>query len=317
MNMLSIILSLPTANATARQRIWRALKASGAAVLRDGVYLMPERDDCRTTLDNLATDVREGGGNALVLRVEEPEGANFTSLFDRSDDYAALMAELGEVRGGLTADSVQDTLKQVRKLRKSFTALSEIDFFPGEAQRQADGALQELELACARTLSPDEPHAIGGVIASLRLVDYQGRTWATRQRPWVDRLACAWLIRRFIDRQARLLWLASPADCPPDAIGFDFDGATFSHVGNRVTFEVLAASFSLEQPAVVRLGQLVHFLDVGGAQPLEAAGVESVLAGLRASLSNDDQLLAAASAVFDGLASNFERRSTAERENDE
>ncbi len=305
MNLLTLILSLPTENATARQRIWRALKASGAAVLRDGVYLMPERDDCRATLDGLAADVREGGGSALVLRVEEPEGVNFILLFDRSDDYASLMAEFGQVRGMLTADTVLDALKQVRKLRKSFAALSEIDFFPGEARRQADGALQELELACARTLSPNEPQEISGVIASLRLSDYQGRTWATRQRPWVDRLACAWLIRRFIDREARLLWLGSPADCPSDAIGFDFDGATFSHVGSRVTFEVLAASFSLEQPAIVRLGQLVHFLDVGGAQPSEAVGVESVLAGLRAAITDDDQLLIAASAVFDGLITNF------------
>ena len=317
MNLLTLILSLPTENATARQRIWRALKVSGAAVLRDGVYLMPERDDCRATLDGLAADVREGGGSALVLRVEEPEGANFTGLFDRSDDYAALMAEFGQVRGGLTTDTVQDALKQVRKLRKSFAALSEIDFFPGEARRQADGALQELELACARTLSPDEPQAIGGVVASLRLSDYQGRTWATRQRPWVDRLACAWLIRRFIDRQARFLWLTSPADCPSDALGFDFDGATFSHVGSRVTFEVLAASFSLEQPAIIRLGQLVHFLDVGGVQPSEAAGVESVLAGLRASLADDDQLLAAASAVFDGLMSTFECGSAIVQERNE
>ncbi len=305
MNLLTLILSLPTENATARQRIWRALKASGAAVVRDGVYLMPERDNCRATLDGLAADVREGGGNALVLRVEEPEGANLTLLFDRSDDYASLMAEFGQVRGWLTTATVLDALKRVRKLRRSFAALSEIDYFPGEAQRQADGALQELELACARTLSPNEPQAIGGVIASLRLADYQGRTWATRQRPWVDRLACAWLIQRFIDRQARLLWLESPADCPPDALGFDFDGATFSHVGSRVTFEVLAASFSLEQPAIVRLGQLVHYLDVGGAQPPEAVGVESVLAGLRAAITDDDQLLIAASAVFDGLITNF------------
>ena len=311
MYLFILILSLPTENATARQRIWRALKASGAAVLRDGVYLMPERDDCRATLDGLAADVREAGGSALMLRVEEPEGANLISLFDRSNNYAALMTEFGQIRGELTPDTVQDTLKQVRKLRKSFIALSEIDFFPGEARRQAEGALQELELACARALSPDEPHAMAGDIARLRLMDYQGRIWATRQRPWVDRLASAWLIRRFIDPQACFLWLANPADCPSDALGFDFDGAAFSHVGSRVTFEVLAASFSLEQPAIVRFGQLVHFLDVGGAQPSEAAGVESVLAGLRANLADDDQLLAAATAVFDGLFSTFERGSAA------
>ena len=82
MKMITLVLSLPTENATARQRVWRALKASGAAVLRDGVYLMPERDDCRATLDGLAAEVRESGGSAYVLHIEEPKGANFVALFE-------------------------------------------------------------------------------------------------------------------------------------------------------------------------------------------------------------------------------------------
>jgi len=307
MKLLALILSLPTENATARQRAWRSLKASGAAVLRDGVYLMPEREDCRTTLDVLAADVREAGGAAHVLRVEEPEGANFTHLFDRGEEYGALLAEVVQSRNTLAADTMQGTLKHARKLRKAFASLVEIDFFPGLAQQQADQALQELELACARALSPDEPHAMAVAIAQLHAADYQGRTWATRQRPWVDRLASAWLIRRFIDPQARILWLASPGDCPANALGFDFDGATFSHVGSRVTFEVLATSFGLEQPAIARLGLLVHYLDVGGVQPPEAAGIESVLAGLRETLTQDDQLLTAASAIFDGLLVSFDK----------
>jgi hypothetical protein len=118
------------------------------------------------------------------------------------------------------------------------------------------------------------------------------------------------LIRRFIDPQARILWLDAPGDCPADALGFDFDGATFSHVGSRVTFEVLIESFALTQPALARLGLLVHFLDVGGIQPPEAAGVESVLAGLREGISDDDQLLAAALAIFDGLLASFNRGTT-------
>lgn len=307
---LSLITSLPTENATVRMRAWRSLKASGAAVLRDGVYLMPERERCRAVLDGLAADVREGGGTALVLRIEEPEGANFTGLFDRREDYAALLAEVSQTRDALSAGTVQDTLKQARKLRKAFGNLTEIDFFPDEAQRRADAAMQELELACARTLSPDEPQAIEGRIERLVTAHYQGRLWATRQRPWVDRLASAWLIQRFIDPQARICWIAHPQDCPGDALGFDFDGATFSHVGSRVTFEVLLASFGLGQPALIRLGQLVHYLDVGGAQPLEAAGVESILAGLREAIADDDQLLGAAHVVFDGLLASFSKAVT-------
>jgi hypothetical protein len=131
--------------------------------------------------------------------------------------------------------------------------------------------------------------------------------WATRRRPWVDRLASAWLIRRFIDPRARFLWLESPADCPERAIGFDFDGATFTHSGAMVTFETLLASFDLKTPALLRLGVLVHALDVGGVIPPEAAGVERVLAGMRDAYASDDELLLAAAAVFEGLLVAFER----------
>lgn len=309
---ITLVTSLPTENATVRQRIWRALKASGAAVLRDGVYLLPEREACRSTLDALAAEVREGGGTALVLRVEEPEGANFTGLFDRSGDFAALLSDATQARAALSAETVQDSIRLARKLRKSFAALGEIDFFPGEARRQAEAALRDLELATARTLSPDEPHEAAGDIQPRQVAQYQGRVWATRRRPWVDRLASAWLIRRYIDPQARILWLASPADCPPDALGFDFDGAAFSHVGGRVSFEVLVASFGLTQPALLQLGQLVHYLDVGGVQAPEAAGVESVLAGLREAITDDDRLLACAASVFDGLLAAFSRQGKTE-----
>jgi hypothetical protein len=239
--------------------------------------------------------------------MEEPDGANFVALFDRSADYAGLLTEVAQSRESLKPESVQETIKQARKLRKAFAIIAEIDFFPDEAQRQAEAALNDLEIATARVLSPDEPQNAMGQIQHCSIAHYQGRVWATRQRPWVDRLASAWLIRRFIDPSARILWIKSPADCPPDALGFDFDGAAFSHVASRVTFEVLLASFALERNALARLGLMVHYLDVGGVQPPEAVGVESVLAGLRDTIIDDDQLLAAASSVFDGLLASFNK----------
>lgn len=310
MKYLLLVLSMPTENATVRMRVWRALKSSGAAVLRDGVYLMPNRDECRATLDDVAADVRAGSGTAHVMAVAEPSDVHYAALFDRSADYGELLADIRKVQVELLSDNALETLKQSRKLRKSFTALDAIDFFPGEARAQADAALQELELAANRALSLDEPHAISSMIPARRIADFQGRTWATRRRPWVDRLACAWLIRRFIDDKARILWLDSPTRCPAKALGFDFDGATFSHVGARVTFEVMQSSFGLERPALARLGALVHYLDVGGIQPPEACGVESVLAGLRETLADDDDLLNTASAVFDGLLAGFEKGSS-------
>lgn len=304
---IALITSLPTENATARMRAWRGLKASGAAVLRDGVYLMPEREDCRNTLNTVATDVQAAEGTALVVRLEEPSDGNFVTLFDRSTDFASLLEDIATTREGLSPDTANETLKQARKLRKAFANLAAIDFFPGEAQKQTAEALHDLEQRAAWALAPDEPHPVNEAIARLSIQDYQGRLWATRQRLWVDRLACAWLIRRHIDPQAKLLWLATPADCPADALGFDFDGATFTHVGARVSFEVLLASFGLETPALQRFGALVHFLDVGGVQPPEAVGIESALAGLRDTILDDDQLLALASNIFDGLMASFEK----------
>lgn len=304
---IALITSLPTENAAARMRAWRNLKASGAAVLRDGVYLMPEREDCRGTLDIVAADIRAAEGTALLVRLEEPGDTNFVALFDRSAEFATLLGDVVAARNGLGPDTANDALKQARKLRKAFANLAAIDFFPGEARKQADEALHEFEQQAARALSPDEPHPVEHSITRLEIRDYQGRLWATRQRPWVDRLACAWLIRRYIDPQATILWLPSPADCPADALGFDFDGATFTHVGARVSFEVLLASFGLESPALLRLGALVHFLDVGGVQPPEAAGIESALAGLRDTIRDDDQLLGLATHLFDGLMASFEK----------
>jgi hypothetical protein len=306
MNWLLLIISLPTQNGTIRMRAWRALKACGAAVLRDGVYVLPDAATWRSTLESIGADVRLGGGRALVLCCDEPDDAQFATLFDRSDDYAALLAQIDVTRRSLSAESALDTLKHARKLRRTYASLVEIDFFPGESQRQVDSALQELEAMANQALAPDEPHGVEGTIPRLFAEDYQGRLWATRRRPWVDRLACAWLIRRFIDPQARFLWLESPHKCPAEALGFDFDGAAFTHIEGRVSFEVLLASFALTQRGLQRIGLLVHYLDVGGVQPPEANGVECVLAGLRESVTDDDQLVLAANGVFDGLLAAFE-----------
>lgn len=304
---IALVVSLPTGNATARMRAWRALKAAGAAVLRDGVYLLPEREVCRATLDSVAADVLASGGSALVMGVSPPLGIAFEDWFDRTGDYAELLSEIGRWREAWAAGSGPEAVRQVRKLRKAGQALAAIDFFPGEAQRQAEAALAELESALARSLSPDEPNAVDAAIPRLDPAAYRGRIWATRCRPWVDRLASAWLIRRLIDPDAQIVWLASPADCPAAALGFDFDSAAFSHVGGRVTFEVLLAAFGLATPALERLAAVVHFLDVGGVPVPEAGGVESILAGLRETIADDDRLLAAAATVFDGLLANFEK----------
>lgn len=305
MKWLLLILSLPTQNATTRMRAWRTLKASGVAVLRDGVYLLPNQPNCRQIFDDVAEDVQSSAGTAFIMQVADDESARFPALFNRKDDYAGLLVDLTQLQALFTAKALPSLIKQLRKLRKTFATIVSIDYLPSEAQAQAHAALLNAEIELNRLVSPHEPHETTGRIQRLEQSQYQNRTWATRKRPWVDRLASAWLIRRFIDKRAQFLWLDSPNQCPADALGFDFDGATFSHINGKVTFEVLLTSFALEQPALIRFGSLVHYLDAGGIQPNEASGLEQILWGLRNTINDDDQLLAAASSVFDALLTAF------------
>ena len=299
MQWLLLILTLPTENATARMRAWRALKASGAAVLRDGVYLLPAGEGLRATLAAIADDVEASGGTTFLL---DAQGGDYAHLFDRTAEYQQLAADLAACRGDLDTVAAVDLARLAKKLRRAFDAVAAVDFFPGPARAQAAAQLDDLDAALRARLAPDEPSPRAAAIPRRDPAEYQGRLWATRQRPWVDRLASAWLIRRFIDPEARFRWLAKPADCPKKALGFDFDGAEFSHVGEKVTFETLLASFGLEgEPGLARLALLIHYLDVGGLPAPEAAGLEALLAGMRATIADDDALFDAAAAAFDFL----------------
>lgn len=313
MNLLNdwllLVLTLPTDNATARMRFWRALKAKGCAVLRDGVYLLPATDAAEAELLELGTSIDEAGGAAHLVRTSSrgaDQEAEFRSLFDRTDEYAAFARSLADARKTLSDLSPAEITRLLRRTGKDFEAISSIDFFRNEASTRAEAAWQDFVALTNTVLSPGEPHQAEGAIAVLRREDHQGRAWATRQRLWVDRVGSAWLIRRFIDSQARFLWLASPSECPDDALGFDFDGASFTHVGDRVTFEVLVASFGLEdEPGLLKLGALVHALDIGGPVVPEAIGFEAVMAGAKARALTDDEMLAEMSNVLDSLLAHF------------
>jgi hypothetical protein len=306
---LLLIISLPTNSATTRMRIWRALKALGCAALRDGAYLLPQGEQHRAALANLVAEGMREDGNAWLLTVQaqsDEEDQAYRLLFDRSADYAGVLAACAEARKSLGSATAQEINRMLRKLRRDYEAVRAIDYFPNDASRHAESVWMDLVNVAEALLSPGEPHAVDAAIARLAASDYQHRTWATRRRLWVDRVACAWLIRRFIDPAARFLWLESPADCPADALGFDFDGAAFTHVGERVSFEVLLASFGLDRDrGLQRLGAMVHALDLGEGFVPEASGFEAMLSGARQRAADDDQLLAEIAPVLDALYTHF------------
>ncbi len=313
---LSLIISLPTRNSTVRMSIWRALKGLGCAILRDGVYLLPKSDASEDTLTNLANKTIKSGGHAhlleLISRNNEQDSA-FKSLFERSEDYAKLSTEILEFQITLPTQDAHSILRIAIHLRKNFQAIADIDFFPGEAKDKIQSALLEVEknVAALTLTSIHEPGAQSGSIQTLDTADYQGRTWATRKHLWVDRMASAWLIRNFIDKKASFIWLDSPQNCPNNALGFDFDYAPFTHIGNRVTYEVLLASFKLDHNiALNRIGALVHYLDVGGIPVAEASGLEMILKGTRNRCPDDDSLLTEASTLFNDLYLAYNKEET-------
>jgi hypothetical protein len=305
---LVFIMSQPGKSTTPRIRLWRLLKGLGAAVLRDGVYLLPHRETLRQELEEQVQGVQTSGGAAYVLAVEPVTAtdAHFRALFDRNEEYTALLNTVAHLRATLTATTEAQARRVLQQVRREYEAIVAIDYFPGPAQVHMGQALTDADAALTRHFAPDEPQPLGTGVRHLEHTAYRGKLWATRQRVWVDRVASAWLIRHFIDPNARFLWLKTPQDCPADAIGFDFDGAVFTHIGQRVTFEVLLASFDLAtDPALTRLGLLVHALDVGGVPVAEAAGFEAILTGVRASSTDDDQVLAAMMPVLDALYTAF------------
>ncbi|AOB31353.1 hypothetical protein AKI39_12665 [Bordetella sp. H567] len=306
---LLLVVSLPTGSASTRMRVWRTVKALGCAALRDGAYLLPAASPQAAQLVDLAEMARKDGGQAWLVHVQArdtEENAALRALFERSAEYSEWLDGLAQARKTLNELPAGELGRLLRRHARSYEALQQLDFFPDGTSDRAKAQWRDFRDAVETILSPGEPRATPGTIARRDPIRYQGRTWATRRHLWVDRVACAWLIQRFVDPGARFVWLEDPAACPDDALGFDFDGATFTHVGDRVSFEVLLASFGLDSNrGLARLGLLVHALDIGGPKAPEATGFEAVLAGARKRLADDDALLAEMGSVLDSLYAHF------------
>lgn len=310
-NWLLLVTNLPGRNQTLRMRVWRGLKGAGAASLRDGVYLLPQSANARQVFNEQAHEIRTGGGTAQVMvldknEINETEQTEFASMFDRTTEYAAIIRHIDSLKRQLAKLKQPEAQRRITAMRREIATLRLIDFFPGEARTQAEQVLTDTEMLFAERFSSDEPRASHRKVQRLNAADYRGKIWATREHLWVDRICSAWLIRRFIDPKAKFVWLKQVKERPKRALGFDFDDATFTHTNGKVTFEVLMASFGLQQDvALNQLAQLVHYLDVGGVPVAEAAGFTAILTGARANSPDDDALIKLIFPVIDCLYQSY------------
>jgi hypothetical protein len=304
-NWTLLILTIPGRQTALRVRIWRKLKMLGVGTLQDGVYVVPARPELRSVLEDQTLDIRAAGGTARWFDVTS-RAADFAPLFDRTGEYEALTDRIRKATPG-KRQTVAQAARAMHTLRREFEAIAARDFFPGPELDQARRALDALGAHVERLRSPDEPHPKRGRVKRHDLAEYRNRTWVTRAGPWVDRLASAWLIRRFIDAGATFKWSKRVARGTGRGTGFDFDGAAFTHVDGKVTYEVLVESFGLEgDAAIVRIGAIVHFLDVGGISVADAPVVEALLHGMKQRTRSDGAFFTLAANLFDDLYAGYQ-----------
>ena len=296
---LVIVAQLPTEDPSARMRVLRKLESLGAGVLREGVYALPDTPANRKSLDELAAHVGREGGTAYALRVAATsQGQNdaFRRLFDRSAQYEALVKIVEGLRLGFGQSDPSALARVLLKQRRDFEAISALDFFPSPAKARAQQALADADQEIRKLYFSKAPTSIA---TGEKL---HGRTWATRKPLRADRLASAWLVRRFIDPEAKMLWLEGAGEAPAGAISFGFQGAHFAPGDALVAYEEIMRQLQLgANQAIARIGAIVHYLEAGGAPVQEAAGVQTLLEGAVRRAQSDDELLAEAEKTFDLL----------------
>ena len=296
---LVTVAQLPIEDPAARMRVLRTLESLGAAVMREGAYLLPDTAANRQALDALADYIAKSGGAAHVLRVSAataPQQQCFERLFDRSARYEELVKTVESLRVGFGQTDPRAISRVLQKQRREYEAIAALDFFPGAPRSRAERALAEAERAVKQLLFASQSQTVG---ADEKLL---GRAWVTKKPLWADRLACAWLIRRFVDPEATLGWLEKGEKAPAGALGFAYDGAHFAASASRVAYEEMLAKLKLAANApLAKIASIVHFLEMGGGAVPEAAGVQTLLQGAVRRSATVQELLAEAEKTFDLL----------------
>lgn len=298
--------SLPSkARSSPRVALWRRLRRLGAIAPKAGVYVLPGRDDCLEAFQWLAQEVEQAGGEAVVLRVERFDGltdAELVGLFRRArkGDYDAIEAEAIRLEKASRKSGDRPRLRgELGRLQRAQAALGRMDFFDSPEGARVGARLARIEQA----LSDSRPLAVGRASRE----DLRRRRWVTRPRPHVDRLACAWLIRRFINRKAVIRYADAAR---PGEVAFDMPGAPFGHRGNLCTFQTMAAALGLDDAGVAAIAEIVHEIDLrdGRYSRPETEGVDAVLRGWLAGGLSDGELEAHGIALFEGLYAALSRR---------
>jgi len=292
-----------------RVTIWRRLRRLGAVSPSGGLYILPAREECLEALQWLTQEVQQAQGEALMMHVERFDGMSDAHLIEffraaRAAEYTALEAQATTLEKRVGVQLAPAERRQLRealeKLRRRHADIVRVDYFDAP-----EGVLVASRLGrIAQALVPTDSAAVG--VSPVSIAAYRDKRWVTRPHPHVDRLACVWLIRRFINPTAVIRYALT---AEPGEVAFDMREGEFRHRGNLCTFETIVLAFDLDSPGLRAIGEIVHEIDLRDgcyARP-ETAGVDAILKGWLLARLSDTEREAHGIALFEGLYAAFSR----------
>ena len=310
---LLFVHQLPARPTSLRVRTWRRLQQLGAIAVKQAVYVLPDSPNAREDFEWLRTEIEGAGGEASVFSADMVDTWSNDALVEefrrsREEAYSALAADAEKAARRITGTrrktAAIPSRRLLEQLRERLAAIERIDFFGGAGRDRVLTLIRQIE---DRASSSARAHRTAG--DSDNPTSFHGALWVTRPRPGVDRMASAWLIRRFIDSDARFDFVADRDQAPPDAVPFDMFGVDFTHHGDLCTFEYLCERFTLAEPALSRIAAIVHDLDLkdGHFGAADAPAIGAVIEGLRLAQADDATLLSDGITLFEALYRSFEQ----------
>jgi hypothetical protein len=307
---LVLIHQLPARPSNLRVTIWRRLQHLGAIALRNSVYVLPNTAETREDFEWLRTEIAGLGGTATVMATDvvgSPDDDELVEQFreQRHREYKKLIRDSEKLvkrwRRAKRPGPRPVALREAQAMRERYARILAKDYFDADNAGRAAALVRELETA-ASDVKRSTAHR-----NAAPAVKYQGKMWVTRLRPGVDRMASAWLIKKFVDPKARFSFVASAARVPSSTVPFDMYGVEFGHHGSHCTLETLIERFAIVDSATVRLSQVVHDLDMkdGRYGIPECAAVGRVIDGLRQLYRDDDELLTQGIILMEALYRSF------------
>ena len=315
---LLLIHNIPPKPNYLRVKIWRRLQRLGAVAIKNSVYVLPNNDSSYESFEWIMREIVQGKGEATLCEanfVEGLENNQIQALFNqaRDSEYSTLAEEARKIFKAFPSKSkfTDECRKQIEndlaRLKKRLSEIVANDFFGASGRETAEGNVNEIE----SRLRSDQPGMATIGKTSVHIENLQRRTWVTRKGIHVDRMASAWLIRRFIDPKAKFKFVDGKGYRPKNGeLRFDMFEAEFTHEGDHCSFEVLIERTHLKDSALQEIAEIIHNIDLkdGKFNREDVLGIERLIAGICMAHREDETRLARGSAVFEDLYEYFKRK---------